>query len=283
VNCLPHTKVGLLCLFFGSILAAVVPLAHPIPAEDKDPAELLKRVVANLEANRLKAQNYTFVQNHHEINYDKKGKIKYDHTAKYETVFIEGTAYRRQVEDNGKPLSGKAAEEEERRYRATVAERRQMNAEVKQTIFQRDYRVNVESAAWPILFQASSGGEEAVEGRALIKLALSPRSGIKPDSDAQKDALHTSIQLWIDEADELPVHMRIEYITDGAHLLGGSTIDGFWQKEALSGTYLPARNLIQYKTKYLGTEIPGQTEDKFSNYKRFSVDVRIKPQPSQPQ
>ncbi|HEY6306068.1 MAG TPA: hypothetical protein VI488_06355 [Candidatus Angelobacter sp.] len=270
-------------LFRGWVLSVLPALAHSVSSDASDPTELLKRVVANIEANRLKAQNYTFVEDYHEINYDKKGKITYDHTAKYETVMIEGTPYRRQVEDNGKPLSGKAAAEEERKYQATVAERRRMNAELKQTLFHREVRYNADPASWPILFKASSGDEAVVEGRTLLKLVLSPRSDVKPESDEKKDALHTSIQLWIDKADEMPVHMRTEFISDGTHLRAGTTMDLFWTKEELNGTYLRVRSLSQYRAKFFLAEVPGQSEQKFSNYKRFSVDVRIKPQPSQPQ
>lgn len=268
--------------FVLALLLALFP-ALATSQSPTDPAELLKRAVANLVSNMLKGENYTFVENYHNINYDKKGKIKVDETAKHETVFIERTPYKRKVEENGKPLSGKAAEEEEKKYQATVAERRRMNAELKQSLFHREYRVNIGYDDWPMLFLASSGGEEIVDGRALIKLTLTPHSDLKPKSESQKDALRTSIQLWIDKADETPVHMRTEYLADGAHMMQGSTVELFWEKEAKDGVYLLMRSLIRYKTKYLWATIPGETEQKFSNYKRFSIDVKITPEPSQPQ
>jgi hypothetical protein len=268
----------LLCVF---MLALVPALACSVPLQGDDPAALLKRVITNLDANELKAENYTFVEDYHNINYDKNGKIKVDDTAKFETVFIERTPYRRKVEENGKPLSGKAAKEEEKKYQAAVADRRRMNAELKNTLFHREFRFGLGYGEWPDLFVATSGGDEIVDGHEVIKLILTPRSGIDPASDAQRDSLHTAIQLWIDKADEFPLHLRTEYTSDG-HLLQGSTVEAFWQKEAKSGTYLLASTLFQFKIKYLWMTIPGKTEQKYSGYKRFGADVRIIPESIQP-
>jgi hypothetical protein len=271
-------KKSLLCVFMLALLPA---LARSVPLEDDDPAALLKRVITNLDANELKAENYTFVEDYHNINYDKNGKIRVDDTAKFETVFIERTPYKRKVEENGKPLSGKAAKEEEKKYQAAVAERRRMNAELKNTLFHREFRLGIGYEDWPDLFVATSGGDEIVDGHEVIKLILTPRPGIHPASDAQKDALHTAIQLWIDKADEFLLHLRTEYTSDG-HLLQGSTVEAFWQKEAKSGTYLLASTLVQFKIKYLWMTVPGKTEQQYSGYKRFGAEVRIIPESIQP-
>ena len=263
------------------MLALVPALARSVPLEDDDPAALLKRVITNLDSNELKAENYTFVEDYHNINYDKDGKIKIDDTAKFETVFIESTPYRRKVEENGKPLSGKAAREEQKKYQAAVAERRRINAELKNTPFHREFRLGINYGDWPDLFVATSGGDEIVNGHEIIKLILTPRSGIHPASDAQKDSLHTAIQVWIDKADEFPLHLRTEYTSNG-RLLQGSTVEAFWQKEAKSGTYLLASTLVQFKAKYLWMTIPGRTEQKYSGYKRFGAEVRIIPESIKP-
>jgi hypothetical protein len=239
--------------------------------------ELLKRVVANLKANDLKSQSYTFTEDYHNINYDKKLKTRLDETAKYETVFIEGTAYKRKIEENGKPLSGRLAEEEEKKYQATVAERRWMNSELKQTPIQREYRLPSFYEQWPNLFHAARHGEEMVAGRQVLKIILTPRSDVQPESDAQRDALQTSIQLWIDKADEHPLRMKREYLRDGIYMLRGGTVELFWQKDA-NGTYLLTQALTHYRAKYFWETVTGETDQQFSNYKRFVVDVRVIPE-----
>ena len=175
------------------------------------------------------------------------------------------------MEENGKHLSGKAAEEEEKKYQAAVAERRRINAELKNTLFHHEFRLGIDYGDWPDLFVATSGGDEIVDGHEVIKLILTPRSGIHPASGPQKDSLHTAIQLWIDKADEFPLHLRTAYMSDG-RLLQGSTVEAFWQKEARSGTYLLASTLIQFKIKYLWMIVPGRTEQKYSGYKRFGAE-----------
>jgi hypothetical protein len=271
---------GRRCLVVVFLLAAFPALA---PSQSPaDPAELLKRVVANLKAHDLKSRSYTFTEDYHNTNYNKKLKINVDETAKYETVFIEGTPYKRKVEENGKPLGGKAAEEEEKKYRATVAERRRINDELKQTPFQREYRIPSAYEEWPNLFVAKNQGEEMLNGRQISRMILTPRPGIMPESDAQKDALQTSIEIWIDKTDEHPLHIKREYMRDGVYMLRGGIIELFWQKEPQSGTYLLNRAFTRYSVKYLGTTVSGETNQEFSNYRRFGVDVKVTTEPSQP-
>jgi hypothetical protein len=271
-----------LCRFaFFCVFTFISVCAFSTPQKD-DAAALLKRVVANLKAHDLKSQSYTFTEDYHNINYDKKLKIRTDDTAKYETVFVEGTPYKRKVEENGKPLSGKTAEEEEKKYQATVTERRRMNAELKQTPFQREYRLPSVYEEWPNLFAATSRGEGILDGRPVLRIVLTPKSNIQPETDAQKDALQTSIQLWIDNVDEHPVHIKREYIRDGAYMLRGGAIELFWQKDPQNGTYLLTQALTRYRVKYLWETVTGETDQQFSNYKRFGVDVKVTPEPSQP-
>ena len=267
------------CFVFAFLLAAFPALV--LSQSPADPAELLKRVVANLTAHDLKSRSYTFTEDYHNINYNKKLKIDIDETAKYETVFIEGTPYRRKVQENGKPLTGGAAAEEEKKYQATVAERRRINDELKQTPFHREYRLSSAYEEWPNLFVARIQGEEILDGRHISLVVLTPRSGIIPESDAQKDALQTSIQLWVDKADELPVHVKREYMRDGVYMLRGGAIELFWQKEPESGTYLLNHVTTRYRVNFLGTSVSGVADQEFSNYKRFGVDVKVTTEPGQ--
>ena len=269
-------RLTLICL--GGLFPV---FAYSLPAQKEDAGTLLKRVVENLKTHDLKSQSYTFTEDYHNINYDKKLKIRTDDTAKYETVFVEGTPYKRKVEENGKPLSGNAAQEEEKKYQATVTERRRMNAELKQTPFQREYRLPSSYEEWPKLFVAISRGEEMFDGRAVLRMVLTPRDGIQLESDAQRDALQTSIQPWIDKADEHPVHIKREYIRDGVYMLRGGTIELFWQKDSQNGTYLLTQALTRYRAKYLWETVTVETDQQFSNYHRFGVDVKVTTEPSQ--
>jgi hypothetical protein len=266
-------------------LTLLIPLfsvfAYPLPGQKEDAGELLKRVVANLKAHDVRSQNYTFIEDYHNINYDKKLNTRLDETAKYETVFVEGTSYKRKIEENGQPLSGKAAEEEQTKYQATVAERRRINAEPRQTPSHREVRLPTYYEKWPELFVAARNGDEVLDGRQVTKLTLTPRAGIQPASDGERDALQTTIQLWIDKADEHPVRLKREYKRDGIFMLRGGAVELFWQKDA-KGTYLLTQALTRYRMKYLWETVSGETNQQFSNYKHFSVDVKVTAEPHPP-
>lgn len=268
---------------FHLVLVFFSALASAAASQADNAEELLKHTVANLHEQDLKREGYTFTEDYHNVNYDKNGKIKVDQTARFETVFVEGTPYKCKIEEDGKPLSRKAAEEEEKRYQATVAERRRMNAEHKQTLFHREYQVNMRPEDWPSVFLAALAGKETVDGHEATKLLLTPRPDVKPKSEPEKDELSTTIQLWVDPSDEHPLRMHTEYTKDGAHILKGGSVDIFWQKDPKDGVYLMSRALIQYRVKYLLSTIPGMTEQTFSNYKRFGVDVHITTEPLSPE
>lgn len=262
-------------VFTLSILLSL--FAYPLPGQKDDAGELLKRVVANLKAHDLRSQNYTFTEDYHNINYDKKLKTRLDETSKYETVFVEGTPYRKKIEENGKPLSGKAAEEEEAKYQATVSQRRRINSEPQQTLSHREVRLPTYYEKWPELFVATRNGDELLDGKQVTKITLIPRTEIQPTSDGERDALQTTIQLWIDKADEHPVRLKREYKRDGVFMLRGGTVELFWQKDA-NGTYLLAQVLMRYRMKYLWEIVSGESDQQFSNYRRFSIDVTVTPE-----
>jgi hypothetical protein len=69
---------------------------------------------------------------------------------------------------------------------------------------------------------------------------------------------------------------------DGVYMLRGGIIELFWQKEPQSGTYLLNRAFTRYNVKYLGTIVSGETNQEFSNYRRFGVDVKVTTEPGQP-
>ena len=144
-----------------------------------------------------------------------------------------------------------------------MAERRRINAELKQTPFHSEFRMPSAYEEWPNLFIATSHGVEMFEGRQVSRMVLTPRPGITPASEAQKDALQTSIEIWIDKADEHPLHIRREYIRDGVYMLRGGTIELFWQKEPQSGTYLLTRAFTRYKIKYFGEPLPAKQTRSF--------------------
>ena len=120
-----------------------------------------------------------------------------------------------------------------------------------------------------------------LDGRQVTKVILTPRADIQPASDGEKDALQTTIQLWIDKADEHPVRLKREYRRDGIFMLRGGTVELFWQKDA-NGTYLLTQALTRYRMKYLWEVVSGETDQQFSNYRRVSVDVKVTPE-SHPQ
>ncbi|HLJ85827.1 MAG TPA: hypothetical protein VKZ53_03340 [Candidatus Angelobacter sp.] len=236
------------------------------------------RVAAGIRQNDLKKNNYTFLEDFASVNYDDKGEVKTRDTAKYETIFVEGLPYRRQIEANGKALSGKAAEKEEKRYEETVAERRKMSLEQKRGhFFNQHFQVGTPIADLGSLFSPSIDGEETENGHTLVKMTMTPKADAKPKTEQEKDAMHTTIHLWVDKTDSFPVHVQRTYVSDGAHVDKGSSMDLSWQKMA-DGTYVPAHFLLKYTAKMLLSKVPGETEQTFHDYKKFSVDIRILPQ-----
>lgn len=255
-------------------------------ARDNDTSlpELLGRVKANRERNLMLAQQYTSVEFWHNVNFDKKGKKRDDESAKFENVFVEGLRYRKKVEENGKPLTGKAAEEEQERYDKAVKERRAMPIEEKRRLFH-----SRGTFSWPLcclttLFDNRPVRHETIEGRDALVVESVPKPNARPANEAERSSLNWKETTWIDTADAMPARIDLESVQDEGLFFKGSTIRIDFTRLIESPTpggqpehavWLQKSTVARFQIKVRGMRGSGETDETWSEFKRFHVDMRL--------
>lgn len=241
---------------------------------------------ASQQKNGKLAQQYTSDEFWHNVNFDKNGKKTVDESAKYEHVFVEGLPYRKKVEVNGKPLSGKAAQEEEKRYEKAVEQRRGMSIAQKRHWYRGEFGF---SYSLPIcclstLFDNRIVRHETIDGRDTIVVESTPKLDAKPANDAEKSSLNWKETTWIDADEAMPARIEVESLKDTGHVVKGMTNRLDFVRligtPAPDGQPPPAVWLLEsfvgkFRFKFLWVGATGETDQTWSNFKRFHVDMRL--------
>jgi hypothetical protein len=217
----------------------------------------------NRKANDKVAQQYTSVMLWHNRNFNKSGKTTVDESKKYENVFVEGLPYSRLIELNGKPLEGKAAEEEQKRYDKTVEERKKMSLDEKRHSLHADFHFALPMGYLTSLFDNAAVRREDVNGRETIVVESTPRSDARPKDTDAKTALDWKQTTWIDVQDEMPVRFIAEKLNDDNHDLKGTTV---WLEKGFKS---------MFRVKMMFMTFNGITEQTWDDFKKFHVDVRL--------
>lgn len=251
---------------------------------DSELNAFLAHVQANVAFNARLTQQYTSDEFFHNRNFDKNGTTTVDESAKYENVFVEGLPYRKRVEANGKPLAGKEANAEQTRYDKAVRERRAMTTEQKRMSLHRTWHFSLPMCCLATLFSNHLVGYEQIDGRDVLVVESFPRPDAKPADKNERGALGWKQKSWIDLADAMFARIEAESLSDQNHIAKGATVrmdfervidtqPGEGQKNR--AVWLLRAHTSQFRFKLLWVAATGTTEQTWSNFKKFHVDMRL--------
>lgn len=275
------------CLLVFALLACTgmgaVQAEEKLP-EGKDLTALIEKMHAAMHANRKLSLQYTDEEFKHHIAFDKNGKKIQEVTWKYENIFLGGLPYRRLVELNGKPLTGKLAAEEQARYDKAVAERKGMAPKNHTTLhsLQRVMDETIPLYNLTTLFENRAVRAELLDGRASWVIESTPRTDVHPSDKPKKDAMEWKYSIWIDKQDTVPAKVVAEKIVDGDHVLAGTkyTIVRRRHMETIAdGATRPVWLMDSFHSDahmtLLWKTLGSSDDERWSNYKKFQVDVRL--------
>jgi hypothetical protein len=258
--------------------------AQTVLPEGRDLNALLERMEQHSKVNGKLAEQYTSVMFWHNRNFDKSGKTTVDESAKYENVFVEGLPYSRKVEKNGKPLTGKDADWEQKRYDKAVEERKKMSLEEKRHSLHVTFHFSLPISYLTTLFDNRALRRETIDGRETLVVESTPRADAKPQDKQAKTALDWKQTTWIDLQDEMPVRFIAEKLNDENHGLKGTTIQFDYlrlvDKTAEGSTpeqpvWLEKEFKSKFRMKMFFINADGITEQSWSDFKKFHVDMRL--------
>jgi hypothetical protein len=264
--------------------SASAPTGHPAPAADAssnsnpevnlaDVDSVLSVAIPRTLRNRRQSLAYTYAVDQRNRNFNLRGKPLVDYTARYEVIFVGDLPYRRQIEENHRPLAGEAASEEERRLDRTFAERSRMSLDQKRDYLRRPWNIDVPLPQIPTLFTSRILGEELVNERPAIVVESIPRADAHPTDEEDRRALHKEVKLWIDRHDLIVSRLEATLIADDAAMKAGTVarID-FDRKD---GVWLPIESDVRFEAASGSEVVRGETREANSDFHRFHVDVRL--------
>ena len=239
----------------------------------EDATSLLRVAVPKTLKNRQEAMAYTYQIDYRNRNFNQRGKLLVDYSAKYDVIFVGGLPYRRLTEENRKPLSPQEAAAEESRYERTFEQRSRMSIDQKRDYLKRPRNVDFPLPQLADLFANRIVGEDLVDGRAAIVVESVPRVDVQPAAEEDRRALHKQVKLWIDREDMIVSRIEATLVADDAAMKKGTRarID-FVRKD---GVYLPTESDVQFETMDGAQLVKGETEEQNQDFHKFHVDVRL--------
>lgn len=244
------------------------------PGVNRSPVDvLLRAAVDRTLRNRQKALAFTYQIDYRNKNFSMSGQLLADYSAKYEVVFVAGLPFRKQTEENNRPLTGKALESEQKRYDQAFDERSRMSLDQKRDYLRRERNLDIPMQLLPDLFTCKITGTERVESRPAFVIACDPRQDLRLSDEEQQRAVRKRVTLWVDQQDLVVSRLDAVLVGDDASLRKGSAASIEFSR--IDGIWVPKRTDVQFTTKAGMEVVRGNTEEENSQFHRFRVDVRL--------
>lgn len=241
-------------------------------AQSNEPAVLIRRCLDAAKADKGSATRFTYTRHEHLQYFNAKNKKTGEMTRLFEVLYLFDLEYDRLLEVNEKPLSGSVLEKEQKRYEAAYNERKGLNQEQRAALAKgKIVNVNMNLSRLLTGYDLRAMGHEEQSGRDCAVIDAMPKS-----VDSQGTSRH--LTLWIDPVNAQLLKISFELLTDEKALLKGSKgsivstyIDGTSVDTEVHMDYL----LVPEKKQKFSRLVQNNT---LSNYKKFSISVRILPE-----
>jgi hypothetical protein len=262
---------------------------EPLPDIDA----LLKEVKANEDKIDELLEKYTYTEKQTDRQTDATGQLRVKKTETYELTFYKGNRIRRLIEENGKPLSPKELEDENKRLEKRIREIEKREAE-KQKKADKAREVAQDTAGTPDgergqrisiadVLRASkltNPRRERFRGRDVIVFDFEPLPGYKPQKNYEKFFGKMAGAIWVDTNDKQVA--RVEARLVEAYKVAGGMLASLRegatfvleQDRVNNEIWLPTRVDVNLSVKVLMIKgFNANTLIEYGNYKRFNVDA----------
>jgi hypothetical protein len=259
--------------FIGVLSAFSISLIMQGQSGRPNRSGLIQSAIEHRWRDESKADQFTYTELWHNRNVDKFGQEIADESAKFESISFGGKPYLRMIEENGLPLEGRQAGNEEEGYRSSIAAGNGKSIEERITeIVSASVDLGLNLDLLPQYFDISVIGLNKVGGRDAFEYLCTPRTDIKP-KNADKAGTQFSLRVWVDANDLAFSQVQAQLLADHNRILSGTTASISWVPA--EGVWLPERMVIRGKAKRGRSTVGFETEYRFSDYKRFHSSSRI--------
>ncbi|MEO5922508.1 MAG: hypothetical protein ABIR70_01640 [Bryobacteraceae bacterium] len=238
-------------------------------------ADLLKRSEAASKANGVKADLYAYRERTVNVQLDRDGKEKSRKSETWDVIGLEGSAYRKLIERDDKPLPAKEQKQEEERLAQEATKRRAETAEQRRNrLFSFTYQVSFRPEQM-YLFDARLVAEELVNGRPAYVIEATPKPDAKPATSNEAEVLHYKVKRWIDKADLVDSRASMEVVRKGSRMQPGTVVDAQVVRSA-DGTWLENELRIRYQIRFF--KVAGARAEQTttrSDFHKFEATSRL--------
>lgn len=264
-----------------------VPAARQdLPPAD-DPKQIVRRGLDEDQRDFQLARNYTYEQREELKVLDRRGAIKKHEINTYDVTILYDEPYSRRIRKNDKPLTEKEDKKEAEKLDKLVAQRKNESAEehAKRLANQEKQRQEARAFVRDVInaYDFRIVGEEQVDGHDAYVVEANPRKDFHPTQPHADVLPKLRGKIWIDKKDYGWVKVEaetLETISWGLFLLRihKGTQMTFEQTRVNDEIWLPLRISINANAR-LALLVNGvfDWESSFSNYKKFTSEVRLLP------
>lgn len=261
------------------MLALCLALLLAAPPPDDFPATITAALLRLKQAD-AREPTLTRFELAHSWNIKANGQRFAENTKLYEQTWINGLAYKRLVEYNGKPLKPDDLALEQKRYDQFVADHKALDqAERARIEHAKLLHTTLDFARLQTsAYRITQLRAEQCIGRPCHVYLAEPNPGEKPDPTAQP----YTYQLWITDADPLLTRLKFSLpanATDSDHQTTGTM-----EWELFNGQPVESHTLYSAYTRFKGQDLQVQVDTFFTRYRRFATTSTLLPaEPGQTQ
>ncbi len=233
---------------------------------DADPTALLQRAVDRYEQAKASKTRFTYLELSHTQNFNEKGKKTVDYTQLFEVTYIADLEYSRLLEVDGKPLKGRALEDEQKRYDDAVLERSALDGFARAKIqHHRMLDAGVKLRDLLTEYRVSGAQEGSMDDCKCVLIDLVPLS----------DTAKKHYRLWIDPGMSEIRRLDFEQLAyEGQFLSGGNGTETF---QYLDGIPLVVHSHFDGRALLNNETVRVVADHAYSRFRKFSVTATIVP------
>ncbi len=251
-----------------------------------DVEPLMKAVVANQEKIEELRELYTFRESLTEREMD-KGRVKKSETRDYDVTPVAGRLIRRLVSVDGKALSEREMEKEDRRVQKEVEELlKDRQKQKERAARQRESGKREEKDEDDItilsflrISSITSVRRETLRGHQVMAFDFEPRKGFKPKNRGESLISKLAGTIWVDEQARQIVRLEARLVDSfkiGGGLVGSvspSTAIAFEQEKVGDEVWLPSYSEANISARFfLFAKFNRNVIARYSDYKKHHVD-----------
>lgn len=143
----------------------------------------------------------------------------------------------------------------------------------KHGLFHASFQFEFPLDQLPTRFDVSSNGSEVFDGRKSLLFTAVPKAG-SDLKQAAHDGVAYEMKFWVDDGDHIFHKIEGKVVAEGMRYEKDSLISYEWSK-VNNEAWLPVRFWFKGQIRYLLHDIPDETEQTYSDYKKFRADSKV--------